>query len=140
MVALAVGGVLGALVGWDFCGARVTKTGYPLSATGYPLRWSPPNPRNWKRGFDRTIIMTSDRSKLKRPIHKMPESVREALETRGLMQAYEQRPAYQRNDYIGWITGAKRPATQRKRLEQMLDELEAGGVYMHMRHPPSRRR
>ena len=68
----------------------------------------------------------------------MPAFVREALEARGLAEAYRARPAYQRNDYIGWITRAKRPETQRKRLAQMLDELATGGVYMNMKHAPSR--
>jgi len=62
----------------------------------------------------------------------MPEYVREALESRGLMEAYRARPPYQQNDYIGWITRAKRPETQEKRLNQMLDELEKRGVYMKM--------
>jgi uncharacterized protein YdeI (YjbR/CyaY-like superfamily) len=71
-------------------------------------------------------------SRLKRPRHPMPEFVRAALEERNLMSAYLQRPAYQQNDYIGWITMAKLPATQQKRLEQMLDELFRGDVYMKM--------
>ena len=58
--------------------------------------------------------------------YPMPEYIREALESRGLLQAY------QRNDYIGWITRAKRPETQEKRLNQMLKELEKGDVYMNM--------
>jgi uncharacterized protein YdeI (YjbR/CyaY-like superfamily) len=62
----------------------------------------------------------------------MPEFVRAALEDRNLMSAYLQRPAYQQNDYIGWITRAKLPATQQKRLEQMLDELFRGDAYMKM--------
>jgi uncharacterized protein YdeI (YjbR/CyaY-like superfamily) len=67
----------------------------------------------------------------------MPGCVRKALEERSLMEAYKDRPAYQRNDYIGWITRAKRLETKEKRLQQMLDELEEGGVYMKMKHPPS---
>ena len=67
-----------------------------------------------------------------RPRYPMPEYIREALEARGLMDAYEARPPYQRNDYIGWITRAKRPETQEKRMNQMLDELEKGDVYMKM--------
>ena len=62
----------------------------------------------------------------------MPDFFREALDTRGLMEAYRTRPPYQQNDYIGWITRAKRPETQEKRLNQMLDELEKGDVYMKM--------
>ena len=63
----------------------------------------------------------------------MPEIVRSALEKRGLVAAYEARPAYQRNDYLGWIAQAKREETRNKRLAQMLYELERGGVYMNMR-------
>ena len=50
----------------------------------------------------------------------MPGYIREALEARRLRDAYDARPPYQRNDYIGWITRAKRPETQQKRLDQML--------------------
>lgn len=81
--------------------------------------------------------MSTDYSNLKRPLHPMPDFVKQALEERGLMAAYKERPAYQQNDYIGWITRAKREATQAKRLQQMLDELEQGGVYMKMKHPGS---
>ena len=66
----------------------------------------------------------------------MPDYVREALNKRGLMDAYRARPAYQRNDYIGWITRAKQEATKQKRLKQMLDELKKGGVYMKMKWNP----
>jgi len=62
----------------------------------------------------------------------MPDFVRKALEERGLIDAYRSRPAYQQNDYLGWINRAKRPETQQKRIEQMLDELEKGDVYMKM--------
>jgi len=66
----------------------------------------------------------------------MPEFFRDALQARGLMEAYNARPPYQQNDYIGWITRAKRPETQEKRLTQMLEELEKGDVYMKMEWKP----
>jgi uncharacterized protein YdeI (YjbR/CyaY-like superfamily) len=74
----------------------------------------------------------------------MPEDVRAALIERGLMDAYHARPDYQQNDYIGWITRAKRDATRQKRLAQMLEELEGGERYMNMawkkgRHPSMNR-
>lgn len=69
----------------------------------------------------------------------MPDFVRVALEKRGLWEAYRQRPAYQRNDYLGWINRAKRQETKEKRLHQMLDELEQGGVYMNMKHAALRK-
>jgi uncharacterized protein YdeI (YjbR/CyaY-like superfamily) len=78
----------------------------------------------------------TDFSGLSRPIHPMPDFVRQALEERGLLDAYRRRPAYQQNDYVGWINRAKRPATKQKRLQQMLDELERGDLYMKMAWRP----
>ncbi|SHF09429.1 Bacteriocin-protection, YdeI or OmpD-Associated [Fodinibius roseus] len=83
--------------------------------------------------------MSSDFSNLERPKHPMPKFVKKALEERGLMEDYRERPAYQQNDYIGWINKAKRQETKQKRLRQMLHELEVGGVYMKMDHPPSKK-
>ena len=74
--------------------------------------------------------MSTDFSNLKRPRHAMPDFVKRALEERGLMETYEERPAYQQNDYVGWINQAKRHETKEKRLRQMLDELEMGGVFI----------
>lgn len=70
-----------------------------------------------------------------RPRYEMPDFFREALNARGLINAYLARPPYQQNDYIGslCVTRAKLEATKQKRLNQMLDELERGGVYMKMR-------
>jgi Bacteriocin-protection, YdeI or OmpD-Associated len=62
----------------------------------------------------------------------MPAFVRRALLERGLMGAYRTRPPYQQNDYLGWINRAKLDATKRKRLAQMLEELERGDRYMRM--------
>ena len=71
-------------------------------------------------------------SGLKRPLNPMPQNIRAALDERGLIDAYDARPDYQRNDYLGWIVRAKRDDTKAKRLDQMLQELERGGVYMNM--------
>ncbi|TVR53315.1 MAG: hypothetical protein EA421_11615 [Gemmatimonadales bacterium] len=83
--------------------------------------------------------MAEKDSRLKRPRHPMPKFVKRALEERGLMEDYKERPAYQQNDYVGWIAEAKKSETQERRLQQMLDELERGGVYMNMEHQPSRK-
>ena len=72
-----------------------------------------------------------------RPTQAMPDDIREELETSGRMDDYRARPHYQRNDYLAWIGRAATPATRRKRLDQMLHELEIGGVYMGMEHRPS---
>ncbi|KKC35584.1 hypothetical protein WH87_16170 [Devosia epidermidihirudinis] len=62
----------------------------------------------------------------------MEPFVAEALEQRGVRAQYDARPPYQRNDYLLWINKAKLDDTKQKRLAQMLDELENGGVYMNM--------
>ena len=74
---------------------------------------------------------------LQRDTYPMPEFVKAALLERNLLDAYHKRPTYQQNDYLGWVTRAKRQATANKRLEQMLSELEQGGIYMNMPHKPS---
>lgn len=76
---------------------------------------------------------------LKRPIYPMPEDVQDVLRNSGLEEAYNARPPYQRNDYIGWIERAKRDETRQRRINQMLDELEQGDVYMKMDWTPRSR-
>lgn len=66
----------------------------------------------------------------------MPDFVEEALVESRMMDAYLARPPYQRNDYLGWISRAKRDETIQKRLDQMLDELRRGDVYMKMSWKP----
>lgn len=77
-------------------------------------------------------ISSEEKKNLKRDIHPLPDFVEKALEEHGLSEKYRDRPAYQKNDYIGWIIGAKTEETQRKRLSQMINELREGGVYMKM--------
>ncbi len=64
----------------------------------------------------------------------MPEFIRPALIEKYLMESYRNRPAYQQNETIGWITRARRVETKEKRLEQMLDELATGNRYMKMKY------
>ena len=78
-------------------------------------------------------MATARKSGLKRRLNVLPRPVRRALNSRGLMKAYRERPPYQRNDYLGWIAAARRSATRARRLAQMLDELEGGTRYMNMR-------
>jgi hypothetical protein len=58
----------------------------------------------------------------------MPGYIHEALNQRGLLDAYQQ------NDYFGTlrVTRAKLDTTKQKRLNQMRDELEGGKYYMNM--------
>lgn len=76
-------------------------------------------------------------SNLKRQRIAMPDFVRQALDGKDLMQVYLTRPDYQQNETLAWIVRGKRPETVQKRLNQMLNELEQGGVYMKMQHQPS---
>ena len=73
---------------------------------------------------------------MKRPANPMPEFVAEALKAEGLRDRYDERPWYQRNDYLGWINRAKREDTKQRRLDQMLSELRAGDKYMKMAWQP----
>jgi len=73
-----------------------------------------------------------DTSRLKRKINPMPKDVEERLLRENLMDAYRKRPPYQQNDYLGWISKAKRPETKEKRISQMLEELRSGDKYMGM--------
>jgi len=68
----------------------------------------------------------------------MSEQIAALLEREGLRTAYDARPPYQRNDYIGWIERAVRPQTRMSRIEQMLNELRAGSGYMGMPWSPRR--
>ena len=75
-------------------------------------------------------------SPLKRPKQPMPDMVRNALEDENLASAYDERPAYQRNDYLWWINSAKKAETKQRRLTRMLQELKAGRGYMGMDWTP----
>jgi uncharacterized protein YdeI (YjbR/CyaY-like superfamily) len=72
----------------------------------------------------------------RRPRYPMPAFIKEALTEHRLMAAYRERPPYQQNDYIGWISRAKLAATRDKRLAQMIAELEGGKRYMRMAWRP----
>jgi uncharacterized protein YdeI (YjbR/CyaY-like superfamily) len=80
--------------------------------------------------------MPERNANLTRPLNPMPDFVRQALRTHALTDAYDARPDFQRNDYLGWIMRARRPETRQKRLDQMLDELRQGDVYMRMHWSP----
>ncbi len=68
-------------------------------------------------------VSTESFGRKKRPRYPFPAFVRLALKTSGLLDACRARPAYQQNDYVGWIVCAKRAGTRVKRLKQMLSEL-----------------
>lgn len=66
---------------------------------------------------------------LQPPTTVMPGFVKAALAARKLTDAFQARPEYQQHGYMTWINTAKLKDTQRKRMAQMLDELEKGNVY-----------
>ena len=73
---------------------------------------------------------------LKRPTQPMPAFVKDALQDAGLVEQYDARPPYQRNDYLWWINSARRDETKLKRLSKMMKELKAGSGYMGMDWKP----
>ncbi len=83
---------------------------------------------------ERIMRNSRDFSKLKRKRYPMPSFIKEALKKTGLEVAYQSRPPYQQNDYVGWITRAKQEETKQKRLDQMLSELKSGDKYMDMEY------
>ena len=91
--------------------------------------------REIKANLEDSKMSEPDFSKLSRPRHPMPDFVEQALVDTGLLAAYRSRPPYQQNDYLSWISRAKRTATREKRLAQMLYELEKGDLYMKMEYP-----
>lgn len=79
-------------------------------------------------------ISKEEREKLSRRIHDIPDFITHAMRKAGVEKKYEERPAYQKNDYVGWIIQPKKPETQQKRLEQMIEELKEGKKYMKMNY------
>jgi hypothetical protein len=79
--------------------------------------------------------MTSERRPA-RVLNPVPRDIREALVQRGLLDAYAARPPYQRGEYVAWIESSPIEWTRQKRLNQMLAELEQGGIYMKMARRP----
>ena len=80
-------------------------------------------------------MATQQRAKkttLKRKVNPMPKAIRALLVEHGLLGSYIARPPYQRNDYLSWIARPKLETTKQKRINQMLDELRKGNVYMKM--------
>jgi uncharacterized protein YdeI (YjbR/CyaY-like superfamily) len=59
----------------------------------------------------------------------MPGNVKGALAKKKLTDAYEARPQYQQQEYLKWIAAAAGPAAKQKRIDQMVEELEKGGVF-----------
>lgn len=59
----------------------------------------------------------------------MPGNVRGALQKEKLMDAYLERPAYQKDDYLKWIATAAGAAAKQQRLDQMIEELKNGKLY-----------
>ena len=65
-------------------------------------------------------------NKAKQP---MPGNVKSALAERKLTEAYRDRPQYQQDDYLKWIALAAGPTQKQARIDQMLEELEKGGLF-----------
>jgi hypothetical protein len=110
-----------------------------LEARGLMVR-EPAKPTRWHydaTATETTPVSTEKRTAVKREARELPALIRDALTASDLLEAYERRPFYQRNDYIGWIMDAKRDETRTKRIEQLLEELRDGDRYMNMAYSGS---
>ena len=83
--------------------------------------------------------MSKDYSKLKRPKPAMPGFVKKALQKRDLLKAYEKRPDYQQDGYLEWINEVKNQEIITQRLNQMLDELGQGNIFMQEEYKPPKK-
>lgn len=93
--------------------------------------WLQPRP-----AVTRARPQAAAKTALRRARAPMLPDIARLLKKRGLVAAYRARPAYQQNDYLGWIGRAVRLETRQKRIDQMLDELQSGNSYMKMAWVP----
>lgn len=121
---------------------RLVKQAYELSVDRLKGREQDPQGQTVVKSISekkRRPGMPKKAPATRREHRAMPDFVVKALKKIRLFDAYESRPPYQRNDYIGWITSAKRQETRDARLAQMLDELAKGDVYMKMKWKAGKR-
>ena len=71
-----------------------------------------------------------------RPRSPTPDFFRDAINARGLMMPMVRVRPTSKMNYIGWIQRAKLESTRQKHLNQMLDELKKGNVYMKVKWSP----
>lgn len=57
---------------------------------------------------------------VKRPEQTMPDDIRDELEERVVIDDQDERPFYQRNDYLAWIGRTARSENHCKRIDQMV--------------------
>jgi hypothetical protein len=81
-------------------------------------------------------ISSEEEEKLSRSVNPLPDFIGDALRESNLEDEYRNRPAYQKNDYIGWIGRSRTEKTLIKRMDQMLEELKVGDTYMKMKYNP----
>lgn len=55
----------------------------------------------------------------------MNEATKKALESSGLIDYFTNLPASHQREYLSWINDAKKPETQQKRINKMLDMLKS---------------
>ena len=107
-----------------------------LEARGVVI-WEETKPLRWYYLKDKAEVIPkpgNNPKPISKNTHPMPDYILKALMNSQLLEAYQERPYYQRNDYIGWIESAKRQETREKRIKQMLAELKAGNLYMKMEY------
>jgi uncharacterized protein YdeI (YjbR/CyaY-like superfamily) len=53
-------------------------------------------------------------------ITDIPKDFSDALKERGLTEVFSSYPVSHRQEYLKWITGAKRPETRKRRIQKAL--------------------
>ena len=94
-----------------------------------PTRWFISGNQEEKR-----LVADKKKEPKPHPVNKMGNFIKDRLIQEDLMKEYESRPYYQRNDYLSWINQAKLEKTRKKRLDQMIEELRTGSLYMNMEY------
>jgi hypothetical protein len=98
-----------------------------------PLRWHYDTMKE-----EQTPAATESNVIRKKVVLDLPGDIKTILLAEDLLDAYENRPFYQRNDYLHWIASAKREETKVNRTRQMLEELRSGNMYMNMEYTAKR--
>ena len=59
-------------------------------------------------------------------VHKVPDDLRKSLSSKDVMDRWNNLTPLGRNEYICWITSAKKPETRVKRINWMKEDIKKG--------------
>lgn len=71
--------------------------------------------------------MVAKQRTLPGPLHELPDDLRTGLELNaGILSAWNDLTPLGRNEFICWVTSAKKPETRARRIRRTGEELEEG--------------